>query len=493
MMNQSLRRIQVFLTDLFEKADLRLMIFILLCLNFLSFTLSSNEEAYFPLAKQFMDPRWIPDSFTFTEWPGNRVLFQYISGWALKFLSFEQLAFWGRLLVFGISAFPLARLFNKLKIGNLAAILLFQLYLVRQNYFAGEFIVGDFEAKSLAYIMILFGLNSLLDRKFMLAALWAILASWFHVLVGGWFFVLVVIYTFFFAEKRWVILKQGVLFGLLMAPYAVYLFREIFSQGSVIQGVNIDQVYVFFRNPHHTAPLSVKEHLLRTSLQILATAILFGCTLFWFSKKKGPVYDELYLLNVIILTILFVSLGISLIDHQGTFLKFYPFRLAALGMLLMYLYLFKLISGSWQSPPAVTIIAVIGGFYLIASAGGITAKQLLWPDRHPEFEELQHYVVSHTAPSDVFLPLADYDLSFSRKTRREVFVNFKFDPGGGRKIYEWYMRIRERNRLNSDPGYVSSLLEKYRISYILSDHLLPPESRMTLVFHNTRYSLYKIQ
>ncbi len=126
-----MKRITDILVTFFEKVDIRLLIFAVLCLNFLSLTLSSNEEAYLPLAKQFMDPDWIPHSFAFTEWPGNRLIFQFISGFALKYLTFEQVAFWGRLLVFLIIAFPVGGLFKRLQIGNLAALLLFQLYLIK--------------------------------------------------------------------------------------------------------------------------------------------------------------------------------------------------------------------------------------------------------------------------------------------------------------------------------------------------------------------------
>ncbi len=71
----------------------------------------------------------------------------------------------------------------------------------------------------------------------------------------------------------------------------------------------------------------MKESLPINSLKILVTAILFGLTLFVFSKKKGPLFDELYLLNVIILTILFLALAVSLIDKNGTFLNFIFFDL----------------------------------------------------------------------------------------------------------------------------------------------------------------------
>ncbi len=341
--------------------------------------------------------------------------------------------------------------------------------------------------------MVFAGLNCLLDKKYLFAAGWAVLAAYLHILVGGWFFFLVIIFTLFATKNITIVLKQVLVFSLLIAPYAFYLAREVFSSGSVIQGVNIDWVYVFFRNPHHTAPLSVHKHLLRTSIQVAATALVFGLTLFVFSKKKGPVFDDLYRLNVIILTVLFVSLAISLIDHQGVFLKFYPFRLAAMGLLLMYLYIYKLVAAKWQSPVLVKFILILFGFYLITAASGKTISGFIHPTVNPSYEALVDFVSRQTDPDEIFLTLKDYDLSFSRRTRREVFINLKCDPGGGRKVYEWYYRIREREKLVHDIGYIEQILKNYRIDYVLSDHLLPPCKRLSIAFQNPDYYLYKIQ
>jgi hypothetical protein len=476
---------------LFEKADIRLLVFILLCLNFLSFSLTSNEEAYLPLAKQFLDPGWIPGSFTFSEWPGNRLLFQIIAGWGLKFLSFEQVAFFGRLLIFALISLPVGSIIKKFRIANLPFLIVFQLYLIRQTYFAGEFIFGDFEPKSFAYIMVFAGLNCLLDKKYIQAVLWSVPAAFFHILVGGWFFLLSVLFTFFSTKNIILAVKQGLLFILLILPLVIYLAREVLGSGSVIHGVNIDQVYVFFRNPHHTAPLAETKHVARNIFQIAVTAVVFALTIFVFRKKKGAVFDELYLLNVIIFTILFVSLSISLIDHKGVFLKFYPFRLAALGEFLMYFYVFKLIESKWSCPVFLQVFAVLAGFYLITAATFSNIRDFSNSSLKQSYKELTHFISENTAPADVILPLKDYNLSLSRMTRREVYVIFKCDPGGGEKIYEWYHRVGERKKLNENPEYIGEILKCYRINYLLSDHQLPQNERLTPVFKNSDYYLYK--
>ena len=91
--NSGILKINKTIIGVFEKIDIRILLFLILSLNFLSFNLSDNEEAQLSLAKQFMDHAWLPDSFMFNEWPGNRLLYQLISGFLLRYIEFEPFVF----------------------------------------------------------------------------------------------------------------------------------------------------------------------------------------------------------------------------------------------------------------------------------------------------------------------------------------------------------------------------------------------------------------
>jgi|WetSurMetagenome_2_1015567.scaffolds.fasta_scaffold36753_2 hypothetical protein len=490
----SLESIYQYIIKFFEHIDIRILIFVLLCLNFLSFIPSDNEESYLPLARQFIDPGWIPNSFTFTEWPSNRLIFQFITGWFLKFLTFEQMVFWGRMVIFLAIAFPVGSLFKSLNIRNITALILLQCYLMKQTYFAGEFIFGDYEAKSVAYIMVFAGLYFLLKDRFIMAAFFAVLAGYLHILVGGWFFLVLIIYTYFRSGNIILPLKQLLLFIVLIFPYGLFMAKTVISTGSVIHGVNIDWVYVFFRNPHHAAPFTVRHLFFNNLAAIVVMSILFLLTIFSFRSIRNTMLDKLRLLNIIIFSVLFVSLIISLLPHTEFLLKFYMFRLAALGLFLMYLYVALIFqNGTINISPAFKMLFLVLGICLIISASFRTYKKLFNPPLKPAFSELVSYVNNNIKPDDVILTLDDYDISLSRKTRREIFVTFKFDPGGGEKIYEWYQRVLERNRIRNDINNLDATLKKYQLSYVLSDKSLPSYSRIKLCFHNSKYYLYKIQ
>jgi hypothetical protein len=476
----------------FEKIDLRILLFIILCINLLSFIPSNNEEAYLPLAKQFIDPSWMPHSFMFNEWPGNRLIFQYITGFFLKYYEFEPFVFFARMAVFLFISIPVAAIFKKLEIKNIYAILVFQIYLLHQNYFAREFIFGDFEAKSIAYIFVMAGVYYLLNNKFLLAVLFSVLASYLHILVGGWFFVLTFIYSFFSTKSFNLLFKELLLFIILIMPFGYYLGKEIVHSNSVINGVNLDWVYVYFRNAHHLAPLSVKTMLPEVILQIGITGLLFLTTIFIFRKYKGELLNKLFLLNIIIFSMLFISLGISLVDKNGFFLKFYLFRYAALGCFMMYLYVLTLLKLIPKIPKLVKTGFFLIGFYLIAGQSLETLQDIFNTNSKTEYKELVNFVIQNTDSNAVFLNLDDYELSFSRLTRREEFVSYKLVPGGGQKIYEWYTRILERNIIANDMSRIQDLKKTYKLDFLISDHSVDERQMLKLVFNNKRFSLYKI-
>jgi len=476
----------------FEKVDIRILLFLILCINFLSFTVSDNEEAQLSLAKQFMDHAWMPNSFSFNEWPGNRFLFQMLSGFALRYVEFEPFVFFARMLVFLFISIPLGAIFRKLGIKNIYALIFFQIYLLHQSYFGAEFIFRDYETKSLAYIFVLSGVYCLLNNKFLLAVFSSIIACYIHVLVGAGFFVLVFIYTIFRSKSFTLILKELLLFTVLFLPQGYFLGREIFSSGSVVNGVNIDWVYAYFRNPHHTTPLSVKGMRTEVILQMSITGLLFLSTLFIFRRFRGEFLDKLYTMNVIVFSILFISVGISLIDKTGFILKFYLFRIAALGCFLMLLYTILMLKLIPAIPELIKSLLFVSGFCLIIAAANTTFHQIFRADPKPGFHELVNYIKQNTGPEDVFLTMGDYELSFSRKTRRDEFVVYKFVPFGGKKIYEWYIRMLERMKLWDDLSEINYLKKKYRLNYFLCDHDVDEGQYLKLVFHNKTYSLYKI-
>lgn len=146
-----------------------------------------NESHYLTKAKHFWNPNWCPGdlflSSSFSHW-----LFYFLFGWITQFVSLSTFAWIGRALVWLALAVAYRRLSwritPQLMLAPLGAILFLLLNL--RFHLAGEWVVGGFEAKGLAYTFVLLALGDLVTDRWRWVWLWLGAAGAFHVLVGGW-------------------------------------------------------------------------------------------------------------------------------------------------------------------------------------------------------------------------------------------------------------------------------------------------------------------
>lgn len=164
-----------------------LLIFSLFAVYAGQFPPDVNESHYLTKAKHGWDPLWCPDDIflasSFSHW-----LFYQLFGWLNQFFSLPVVAWIGRITTWLLLAFGWQRLSSSLIKTAGLSIATAALFLVLNDRFhlAGEWVVGGFEAKGLAYFFVLMALASLVRKDF--CWLWPYLgfASAFHVLVGGW-------------------------------------------------------------------------------------------------------------------------------------------------------------------------------------------------------------------------------------------------------------------------------------------------------------------
>ncbi len=160
-----------------------------------------NESHYLTKAKHYWDPNWCAgDIFlgsSFAHW-----IFFVSSGWLANFFSLSAVAWIGRVITWGLLSFAWQRFTSSLLPAKGLSILsaIFFLLLNERFHLAGEWVVGGFEAKGLAYFFVLMALGSAVQRKWNWA--WPMLgcAMAFHVLVGGWAFIAL---TFAWIAMRW--------------------------------------------------------------------------------------------------------------------------------------------------------------------------------------------------------------------------------------------------------------------------------------------------
>jgi len=471
-----------------------LLVFIVICGHLLSFSLATNDEAYFPLAKQFINPDWMPNSFVFGEWAGTRLLYQYLIGFALKFMSFEQLAFWGRLVTFIITTIPLTKLFKQFNFSNVTLLIALELFLIRPSWVGGEYIFGGTEAKTFAYIFILYAISSLFKKKYMQVTLFAIFASYFHILVGGWFMVFALSYILIYERSLLQPLKLGVIFSIALSPFLYFLTSNIAGEGSgIINGVNIDWVYSFYRNPHHCVPLSRPDWMtvvLPSLIQIFISCILLVTVL---RKKRGQLSDQFFWMMLVIFVMLWTATIVSLVNTSGSISKYYLFRINTVGALIFYIYVI------WWTIRYYPKFARKAGYVLFflffipmfigRTSSNIRKNYLKEPKQ--EYIELIDFIRNNTNPEDVVIEEAALPTGFMRRIERESFVVKKLVPGGGEKIYEWYVRMESLLALRNDINYLDTIKTDYQINYLISDSL-QERSDLVLKYQNSEYKVYQI-
>ncbi len=503
-----------------NRVDKRLLIFVLLFLNTLSLALGENEEEYFAFAKAFMDPAWIPGAKSVIDIPGTRILFDTAIGFALRYATFEQVALAGRCLIALLFAFPLARIFTKLRFTNLDSIFLLQFICVlsHQSFFGKEWIFRSFETKTISYVFVFYSLYYLLDTRYLRSVLFAGFAVYFHILVGGWYALLLFVFLLVSKTPLKSLFRYALVFTALTAPFGLYLADTyLVNNPGIIDGVRISQVYVYLRNPHH---LDIISQIGRwgSSTQIgVILSLLAGwlCVRLYLSNRE-EVIRKLALFNIVIFGQQLVSLLIALTDTSGAFLKFYPYRTSALSLFLVALLLMVLAKKSFLGPypqaeKASTSREAANGHWALVTAvmmGCIAvglgvnlyknvrdSRELVLPAPEASARlSLYGWIRNHTPPDSVFLNLNRRerdDLDFVRRTGRDRFSVFKFVPTSNRMIYDWYRRVQEKERVREDITYIGKLAKKYRIDYVVTKTPLN-NSCLRLVYSNDYYCLYSV-
>ncbi len=484
--------------DTFNRWPQAPLIFTLLCINHFIPLPDANEEMYFGLALQYMDPSWIPDSFSFTESPGTRLLFQYPVGWALKVLSFEWVAVIGRLICYGIFSILLARIFSFLQLTNLTVFFLLQVIFNRnQSFLAGEWIFQDFETKTIAYVFVLLSIISLIKEKWRTAVLWTVPAVYFHVLVGGWYFIALFIYLMMRRLPIKMLFIYGSVFTLLVLPYLYYLSSQVLiDQREVINGVNLNWIYTYYRNPHHTVTFYMgwpwfRIHRFDGFLMLMASIVLG--TIFY-RKTDHPIVRNLWIFCFATYIVLIFGIGISAVDTTGRILKFYVYRIGSISFLFtIMLLLFELQQWITSTKYKKVLLWVMLAGCLISIPHVLYRKISKLPPKDPDYQEMIKYMKENLPlGTEVLGDFSTVRFGFMRKTRCDLFITQKYVPSGGEKLYEWYQRFEDQQKLEKNWALLPGLLDKYEIDYIFTSENLGHFEEVKLTVKEGAYQLYEV-
>lgn len=146
-----------------------------------------NETHYLTKAKHFWNPEWCKGDL-FLKSSNAHLVFFAAFGWLSSLMSLEAFAWTGRVLCWLAMAFALVRLCGVLNIDGLMSIVAITLFMLLSNRFglAGEWVVGGFEAKSVAYMFVVISLQMFLTGRWHWFWILLGLATLFHAVIGIW-------------------------------------------------------------------------------------------------------------------------------------------------------------------------------------------------------------------------------------------------------------------------------------------------------------------
>lgn len=485
-----------------------------------------NEVDVLPLAKQYVEPTWIPGDWYLNQPPSYRMLFQRLFGWLIVSWGFLTASIVGRLICYALVAWGLVLIARQMGLHLIGLLLAMRLFLTNnQGAIAGEWLVGGFETKAVAYALVMLAIASMLRRRYYLMALLLGFATSFHVLVGGYTFVTAI---------GWLLVRYKIRsprvqeWGLILL---MYLIGSIFVLPAVIQQLFTPKptgdlassyIYVFLRLPHHLNPLSWRLNwwlIVLAYLCLLVISVTFICVYRPSQdlSQQRNVCRELFEFTLISLIPFVLGLAIAPFDSQGRFLQYYPFRLGDIMLTLSTCLLFARAVQHFFTVKtkqkeffitccvllSITFVSLC--VYLPNNISYISQFPSKLPEETSESQDIYAWVQNNTPKDATFISSPIDLLNFTWLAERPIIAKWKFLPQTASGIQEWYIRLSDLvgvdkltytsqediaeayERLTTDQ--VKALMVKYKSPYMVTK--VQHQLDLPVAYRNQSYVIYQ--
>jgi hypothetical protein len=497
-----------------------------------------NEPHYLGRMKHFWDPTWCAGD-VFLESPDAHGLFVWAFGWVTKYLSLTATAWVGCLLAWALLAWAWQRLSWRVLPAPLASVLTAAIWVTLTNtaHLAGEWVVGGVEAKPFAYLFVLLALRALVDRKWNRVWLFLGVASAFHVLVGGWSFV--VCGGIWLADewrtpadrRRSIASALSMLPGLIVGGFIALVGLVPALQLNMRQPPEVvaeaNQIYVFERLPHHLALVTLPARdiivrIVRHAIQILCLWAFARAN----SRDAAISYDLLrrvtwFAWGAVALAATGFLIEILLWNHPNTaaaLLRYYWFRLTdvAVPLALALQAVTFIVAGIRIGKPAAFWLLVFAVAIPLRHIGYSTIERL--DDPTPPADASMHdpaawadvcdWIADNTPRDAVFLT-PRRAVSFKWRTSRAEVANRKDIPQDAEHMVEWFHRLEDLFYYQTGDGAepfdsigqlgterAVEMARRYGANYIVSDQDNPLALKAiypTREHPNYKYVVYAIE
>lgn len=484
-----------------------------------------NEAHYLGKAKHYWDPGWAAGDFFF-ESDDTHLVFYVVCGWLTRFVSLTAFAWLGRSLTWLLLGAAWQKLCQAVVGRPGWAVLSGALFLAfnTDGHLAGEWVVGGFEAKGLAYALVFAALAALVHEKWNTAFLLLGGASALHVLVGGWSAVaLAICWLILPKAPRLTRLVPGIFGGAFLALPGVLpaLALNWAVDPQIVAEAN--DIYVFRRLPHHLVPEAFRWPFILRFLTML---------LFWVAIAARPAHDpRLNKVRAFVIAALAISLAGMLLsfatasfpEWKAALLRYYWFRLAdvmvPVGIALSAAVglagrtsmrrhkdaMFRVRFAVWLSLLLALVVAARGNY-----AAWNWFQNLPRSDKadkvlsHDDWRDACQWVAEHSPP-DTLAITPRMAQTFTWYTGRGQVVSWKDLPQDAVAVVQWWHRLEEiygmphpefqhrwRDTLASlSPRRLRELADKYHASYLVVE--ADPPLDLPRLYANGSYAVYRLK
>ncbi|GAB4533963.1 MAG: hypothetical protein Tsb0014_19840 [Pleurocapsa sp.] len=450
-----------------------------------------NEVDVLPLAKQYLDPSWIPNDWYLNQEPGYRLLFQTLVGWLIIQYGFLAGSIIGRLISYTLIAIGLVLIGKQLRLSLpflLLTIVLFT-YLnkgCQQGVIAGECLVGGLETKVFAYGFVLMALSFFLAERYILMSLFLGIATSFHVLVGGW--TVLIIIGWFCLRPYQGLFKIKKAIPLMFLSYifgSIFAFPAIWEQLFVATPINNDvpassYMYVFMRLPHHLNPFTWTQGQWTEAIIYLIILVASMTLLRYLAQKRNSQDSDEILRDrkqqklghfALISLIPFLSgLLVAFFDSQGKLLQYYPFRLADIMLPLITCLLFVCVleHGFFRHKSRLKLFICLILLSISVSLQAVDFQQRLlalqqFPSEEQEvsleWKKMSNWIKNNTPQNAVIISPPVELPNFSWLTERATIAKYKLFSQTKTRLIEQYKRWDDLSGNTLSDSFVNGVLQ----------------------------------
>jgi hypothetical protein len=301
----------------------------------------AGESHYLVKAKHYWNPAWCPGDL-FLDSQDAHFTYYWSFGWLTRLFSLEATAWIGRAFAWLLLAISWRRLSFAVIPRPLwsllsAAILLL---LARNFNWAREQAIGGFEAKTIAYGLVLLSLEAVIRGRWRAAFLWAGGAGAFHVLVGGWTVIALYMAWGLAGRQRPSLgsLLPALVGGLFLALPGIVPTLTLMSGAPRDVTSQAARIYVFDRLPHHLVFHTFGAWYYLRHATLFVAWIAFA----WLTKKQTAARRlSLVLIGAVTITLVGIIMDLAALANrqlEGRTLAEYQLRAAP----LLRLYWFRL-------------------------------------------------------------------------------------------------------------------------------------------------------